>query len=497
MKVLLVRPHLILQLSRRFHSFLHLEPLDLEIVAGGVESPHEVAIIDLSHGRRPFATLRRKLHEMRPDVVGFGCYSNQASAVRELAQLVRQVAPDATIMVGGVHASIAPQDLNRPALFDYVVRGEGSIAIRRLLAALTAGDTLTDEGVLRVGSPQFDTFAAQPPPAPPAYDQVAAPRRDLVDRTAYFCIWSGKRNERMPSLFPRVASVRTSTGCPMRCSFCVVHYLAHGRYIQREPEDVVAEIASIPEDYIYFVDDEMFINPTRAEAIARLLLERGIRKQYISWARSDTICEHPDLFRLWHQAGLQVLYVGLESMEDEALKGFNKGVNASTNRQAVEVLREIGIVLHSAMIVNPDFTKEDFLKLHRTIAFLAPAEMSFTVLSPSPGTAYWHETRDRFIPPDPYAFYDCMHTLLPTRLPLPVFYRYFAILYLQGFRRNPWRAHHIRVPGRDVIRLMWNGMRTGMALHRLHRDYPPEAQAVCGYGVNSGAVASHEEQTAS
>ena len=72
MNVLLVRPHLILALSRRFNSFMHLEPLDLEIVAGGVEPPHRVEILDLSHGARPFAALRRKLASFRPDVVGFG-----------------------------------------------------------------------------------------------------------------------------------------------------------------------------------------------------------------------------------------------------------------------------------------------------------------------------------------------------------------------------------------------------------------------------------------
>lgn len=495
MTLLLVRPHLILKLSQRFNSFLHLEPLDLEIVAGGVEAPHEVTILDLSHGRNPFRTLRNALRERRPDVVGFGCYSNQAQAVRELAALVRRELPTATIIVGGVHASIAPLALNQPTLYDYVIRGEGSVAIRRLLAALAAGETLCDEGVLRVGTPEFDSFAAQPPPAPPSYDQVAQPRRDLVERSRYFCIWSGNQHERLPSLYPQVASMRTSVGCPRRCSFCVVHYLAHGRYIPRTPEEVVAEIAAVPEEYIYFVDDEMFIDPKRAEATARLLLERGIRKHYISWARSDTICEHPDLFKLWRQAGLQVIYVGLESMDEAALKGFNKGVSVSTNRHAVELLREIGIVLHSAMIVNPDFTKEDFLKLHRTIDFLAPAEMSFTVLSPSPGTAYWEETRDRFIVPDPYAFYDCMHTLLPTRLPLKTFYRYFAMLYLLGFRHNPWWAHRIRVPLRDVMRLLWSGMRTGMALLRLHRDYPREARALCG--TVTRATAAHEEHPVS
>jgi radical SAM superfamily enzyme YgiQ (UPF0313 family) len=334
--------------------------------------------------------------------------------------------------------------------------------------------------VLPTGTPAFEAAADAPPPAHPDYGCVAAPRRDLVDRSKYFCIWSGKRNEVLPSLFPPVASMRTSVGCPRRCSFCVVHYLAHGRYIQRDPAEVVDEIAAVPEAYIYFVDDEMFINPQRAEAIARLLLARGVRKQYISWARSDTICAHPELFRLWQRAGLQVVYVGLESMEEDALKGFNKGVDVSTNRRAVEILREVGIVLHSALIVNPDFTKEDFLRLHRTIDAIAPAEMSFTVLSPSPGTAYWQETCGRFIAPDPYAFYDCMHTLLPTRLPMADFYRYFSLLYLHGFRCNPWRAHRVRVPLKDFVRLLWNGMLTGFTLHRLHRDYPPEAKAACG-----------------
>ena len=482
MNVLLVRPHLVLDLARRFHAFLHLEPLDLEIVAGGVSSPHDVEILDLSHARKPVAELRRKLAALRPDVVGFGCYSNQAQAVRALAAVVRQVLPEATIVVGGVHASIAPKDLNEPAFFDYVVRGEGSTAIRRLLSALSAGGTLADEGVLPVGTPQFDAWSDGPPPAHPDYGHVANPRRDLVDRSRYFCIWSGKRNESLPTLYPRMASMRTSVGCPRRCCFCVVHYLAHGRYIPREPEAVVDEIASIAEEYVYFVDDEMFVNPQRAEAIARLLLERGIRKQYVSWARSDTICAHPELFKLWQQAGLQVVYVGLESMEADALEGFNKGVSPETNRRAVEILRDIGIVLHAALIVNPAFTKDDFLKLHRTIDLIAPAEMSFTVLSPSPGTAYWQETRDRFITADPYAFYDCMHTLLPTRLPLATFYRYFSILYLLSFRKNPWRVHQVHVPLRDLLRLAWNGMRTGITLHRLHRDYPRDAQAKCGGG---------------
>ena len=471
MHVLLIRPHVALELSRRFNDFLLLEPLDLEIVAGGVDTPHTVAILDLSIERAPFRALETALRNRPPNIVGLGGYSNQIATVRRLADCVRKLAPEARIVAGGVHASLLPMDMNDPARFDFVIRGEGATALRRLLAALEKGETPADPAILPTGDPRYGELATGAPPPHPSYDEMPHPRRDLVDRSRYFCVWSGNPDEKVETLFPRMAAMRTSVGCPRRCSFCVVHFLANGKYIQRKPEDVVAEIEGIKEDFIYFVDDEMFINPARAEAIARLLLARGVRKQYVSWARSDTICSNPDLFRLWQQAGLEIVYVGLESFEEDALQDFNKGVTPEINRRAVEILRECGIVLHSAMIVNPDFTKEDFLRLHRDIDIIAPAEMSFTVLSPSPGTDYWRETCSRFISPDPYAFYDCMHTLLPTRLPLKTFYKYFALLYLHGFRRNPRRIRRGQVPMRDVAKLAMIGFRLWRTLHRLHKNY--------------------------
>jgi radical SAM superfamily enzyme YgiQ (UPF0313 family) len=297
-----------------------------------------------------------------------------------------------------------------------------------------------------------------------------------VDRSKYFCVWGGKQGERIPTLFPRVATVRTSTGCPHRCNFCVVHYLANGKYLQRTPEDVVAEIAALPEDHIYFVDDEMFVNARRAEAIANLLLERRIAKRYISWARSDTICRHQDLFRLWRSAGLDVVYVGMESLNPKTLLAYNKGYAPDTNLQAVQVLRDLGITLHAALMVNPDFTAEDFVATQRSIEAIGPAEISITVFSPPPGTALWEKHRKDFICADPHAFYDCMHTLLPTRLPLNRFYRYFSLLYLLSLRRNPWRARRIRVPLRDFLRLVIAGVRCGYALRTIYKYYPKAIQ---------------------
>ena len=473
MRCLLVKPHAPLAVARSFHAFLRLEPLDLEIVAGGVPAPHEVRILDLSVERNPFAALDRELAAHPPDLVGFGGYSSQASVVKDLARRIRARLPQVFLVAGGVHATIAPHDLAMPGVIDFIVRGEGAAVMPGLLEALARGERpASTERVLRVGDDGFAGFAGQAPPEWPAYGQLPRPRRDLVDRSRYRCIWPADRGARVETLFPEVATVRTSTGCPFRCNFCVVHFLAHGKYLQRTPEDVVDELAALPQRCVYFVDDEMFINAERTRRIAELLLERGVRKEYTSWARSDTICRHPDLFALWKRAGLRLLYVGLESMDPAQLKKYNKGATSDTNRRAVEVLRELGIGLHAALMIDPAFDEEDFLAVRRTVDGLLPSEVTFTVYSPSPGTEAWNANRDRFIAPDPYGFYDCMHTLLPTKLPLRRFYRYFSLLYLFAFRGNPWRANRVRPPLRDLLHLFAKGASCGYALRNIYRDYP-------------------------
>jgi len=471
-KFLLVRPPVFLKIAQRFHAFLHLEPLDLEIVAAGIPKGHDTRILDLTLASKPFAAFETAVRNFQPDVVGFGGYSNQAGNVKTLAKLARQLRPDVFTIAGGVHATIVPEDYRLPGVIDLVVRGEGATALRTLIPLLETKQALPEsDRFLPTASPNYASLAATPPPALPDYSEVPHPRRDLVDRRRYFCVWAGAPGERVPTLFPRVATLRTSTGCPHRCNFCVVHHLANGKYLQRDPADVAAEIAAVPENHIYFVDDEMFINAKRAEAIARLLLEKGIRKRYISWARSDTLCRHVELFRLWKQAGLEVVYVGMESLEEKNLGDYHKGYDPDVNRKAAAILQELGIILHAALMVNPDFEAEDFLKVRRTIEALAPAEFSFTVFSPPPGTPLWQQYRDRFICPDPHAFYDCMHTLLPTRLPLNTFYRYFSLLYLFGFRRNPWRTRRIKAPLRDVARMFIGGARCGHALRTIYKEY--------------------------
>jgi radical SAM superfamily enzyme YgiQ (UPF0313 family) len=276
-------------------------------------------------------------------------------------------------------------------------------------------------------------------------------------------------------MFPNIATIRTSTGCAYTCAFCVVHHMMNGKYLQRSPEDVVDEISRIEEEYIYFVDDETFLNAERLTAIANLLKERGIKKKYVSWARVDTIIRHPELFKLWKEVGLHIVYVGLEAMDEGRLNDYNKRTTVEMNWKAIKILRDNGILLHASLMVDPGFSVEDFRRLEQVIIDLIPAEVSFTVFSPSPGTPLWHQYKDDFIL-DPYLYYDCMHSVLPTKLDRKLFYAHFARLYTIGWRNNPLRLNKVKVPFREIFRSIGMGTKYILAMKSIYKNYPPQTK---------------------
>ncbi|MCK5099249.1 MAG: hypothetical protein KAR45_14160, partial [Desulfobacteraceae bacterium] len=201
------------------------------------------------------------------------------------------------------------------------------------------------------------------------------------------------------------------------------------------------------------------------------LKERKINKKYISWARSDTISNHPEVFKLWKEVGLDVVYVGLESMDEKRLEDYNKKTGYETNKKAIKIIKDCGIMLHAAFIVHPDFDKNDFKRLEKDVMDLCPSEVTFTVLSPSPGTQLFEDHKHEFIC-DPFKYYDCMHSVIPTNLPLKRFYQHYGRLYAMALRSNPLRVNKIKVPLKNFFRAMHYGTKYVFSLYGIYKDYP-------------------------
>ncbi len=472
MKILLVRPHTVLPTSSWLESIILLEPYALEIIAAAILEPHRVEICDLAVAKHPNKEFATRLKQFRPDIIGFGGFSSQFNINKQLAEITKKILPESITCLGGVHPSSVPAACKYPELFDLIVRGDGVAAIKSIIKALDNGENLPEtDWILQPASANFDKLAAKPPPPMQPASLEAIPRRDLIDPTKYFCICYGNKGQTPTTLFPEIASVRTSIGCPNRCKFCAVHFLANGKYVPRAVEAVVDEIAATSQEYIYFIDDETFVNTTRMRRIAELLIERKIKKRYVSWARSDTVCKDPELFALWKQAGLELVFIGFESLNEQRLNEYNKATTPSLNRQARKILDDLELNLHVALMVHPDFTETDFLQVQQTIKELAPAEFAFTVYSPPPGTAEYNSKKANFICDDPCSLYDCIHTILPTKLPLKRFYRYLAILYARSAPHNLVRANKMKLSPKELLRFIWAGIKLGWVIKRIYRKY--------------------------
>jgi radical SAM superfamily enzyme YgiQ (UPF0313 family) len=214
--------------------------------------------------------------------------------------------------------------------------------------------------------------------APPFdVDEIPVPDRTLAlrDRPAYFIDWMRP-----------IALMRSTVGCPYRCSFCSLWRIMDGRYHKRSLDAVVTELASIEEEFVFFVDDEAFVNRRHMLAMAEAIRSSGIRKKYFTYCRIDTLVKHRDLLELWHAIGLDRLFIGIEAITDSDLTTYNKRLEVAQVEEGIRIARDIGIQVFAGFIVNPRSTERDFRRLVRFIEHNRIDYPSFTILTPLPGT---------------------------------------------------------------------------------------------------------------
>lgn len=394
------------------------EPLALEYVAAGVADDHDVRILDLRLGN----DLRNVLERFRPHVVGITAYTVHVNSVRHLFEEIQAWNPRTLTVVGGHHATVVPEDFVSPAI-DLIVLGEGVFTFREIVNHFERG-----EGFDRIPGLAFtrgNTLVRTEARIAADVDALPFPRRDLTTRyrAQYF-------SDRMRPL----ASIRTSKGCPHRCRFCAIWKLTGGRYLKRQPEHVVEELTGIDEEFVFFADDESLIDAQRMSRLATLIGEAGIRKRYFLYGRSDTIASNAELLARWRDVGLERVFVGLEFWRDEDLDYVGKGSTTRDNERAVEILLDLGIEVYASLIVRPDFSEADFGALRDYCRDLDLEVATFPVLTPLPGTDLYQEVQSEMITHN-YDYFDFIHTLLPTRLPLERFYDAYHRLYTSAI---PW-----------------------------------------------------------
>ncbi len=356
MRILLVKPQAHLKTVLGLQRFQCLEPLEFGYLAAAIPGRHELRVFDLRLYRLADATFERALARFRPDLVGFTAYSHESGTMKRLAGTVRRLLPKTRIVVGGHHATVAPTDCNIPDI-DYIVRGEGCAPFGALVTALDKGDEPEGIANLLFTGDRFDETAASVWPRYPDPRTLPIPRRDLWDSRPYSCIWVHENPRDWQVLFPQVAMARTSYGCKMTCSFCIVPFLSGTTHMPRLVDVVAEDIARIEVDHVYFADDENFIDEQFGFELAEALEKRGVKKRYFAWARATTILRYPELLRRWKEIGLDGVFVGFEFVYQPGTESDSQGRHGGPQRARPRHLAPTGYCLprrvHGASGVRP------------------------------------------------------------------------------------------------------------------------------------------------
>lgn len=208
----------------------------------------------------------------------------------------------------------------------------------------------------------------------------------------------------------------------------------NGKCAARNPESIVEELASLHDDVelVHFADDNTLYDVRQAWQLSELIKERKIKKKFAMYARTDTIVKHPDLIENFREAGLECITVGIESFKDSELDLLNKKTSVHINNEAIRILQKLGISISSHIMVNPNYSEEDFKRLYKYVCDMNLFRPAFPILTPLPGTELYFDNYDRFVIKN-YDFFDFAHSIFPTKLNRREFYRRFSKLYTKSY----------------------------------------------------------------
>ena len=294
-------------------------------------------------------------------------FSWQIEQAFDMAKLAKSVCPDATVILGGPHASSFPQETLAMEGVDYVFMGEGEERLHQFLLKHENGEEIEIQGVI---GKEADLDLLRPSKKAPIdfiqpLDKLPIPAYDMVDVDRYFHLQATGFSPRAREWGKRSVTLLTSRGCPHQCIFCSIQATMGYAWRYHSPEYLAAHITYFSDnheiDCIHFEDDNFTHDAKRFDEVLDVLLEREKR---IPWdtpngIRGDTWTL--DRVKRTKESGCQYLVVAIESavqrVVDEVVK---KRLDLKKVTDLMRYCRECDLRLNAFYVIGlPGETVEE------------------------------------------------------------------------------------------------------------------------------------------
>ncbi len=345
-----------------------------------------VKIIDLHAENIQPVDAADRVREYDPHIIALTSKTLGWPAVIEIAQMARQAAPRATVIVGGPQITIYPKESMTWDCFDVGVTGDGEETFLELCERIESGSELagTPGTVTRTRSGDLEQHAARP--VPRDVDRYPMPAWDLLDVNRYNCL----------TLLKPFATMVTTRGCPWHCGYCSQVYSDKLRF--RSPELVVDEMEHLEKTYgvreIVFFDETFTIGKKRMYKLSEEILRRGLKVRFNIRARVDTVDR--EVLTWLKKAGLRSIHMGVEAGNNRVLKIMNKQITREQTEEAFRIAREVGIETRGYFMIGYyDASPSDVEDTIRFASSIGLDWASFSVATALPATDLYRIAQER------------------------------------------------------------------------------------------------------
>ncbi|MDI6903111.1 MAG: radical SAM protein [Methanocellales archaeon] len=330
--------------------------------------------------------IERELRRSNPTILGISAMSPTYDQAREIAYIAKSCIPDVTVMMGGPHPTIMPENVLSDENVDIAVIGEGDYTVLDVVNACRNNGT----GLRSVKGIYFKENGNIRKTDNRGYiqdlDVLPFPARDLLPMDQYL-----SRTMPFPMPFPETNLIAVR-GCPFNCSYCQpTSKMMFGKKIRyRSPENVVAEMEHLKKrykvKYQWVGGDTLTVNRKWVNSFCNLLIERDLDIEWIAGTRVDTVDK--EMLKLMKKSGCIFITFGVESGSQRILDEImNKRITIKQVRDAFRSCNEEGIAaMANFMIGSPTETKEDLEMSLELMKEILPDSIATYITNPLPGT---------------------------------------------------------------------------------------------------------------
>jgi radical SAM superfamily enzyme YgiQ (UPF0313 family) len=291
--------------------------------------------------------------DQQPRMIGISLLEDSKHKGLALIKSLRRSGYSGNIVVGGYFPTFSSWELLRdfPEI-DFVVRGEGELTLGELMQLLLRGQSKPLSSVLGL-SYRENGEIFENPARPLIQDLDILPPADRKYSNQIL-----KMGSRL-----RVSGTR---GCWGNCNFCDIVALyssSPGKsWRNRSIKTLVDELQDLKEkyhtNYFVFNDDQFLLRGKKADdridEFVNELKRRRLNIKFEMMCRADTIRRQG--MKKLKSVGLQSVFLGLESFDEQQLERFRKRISVRQNLKSLITLYQLKIDVVASVILADAYT---------------------------------------------------------------------------------------------------------------------------------------------